>query len=124
MFVTVRAYKNGYHLPASELTLNVNQIVSFWDGTVRLNGVDETPVVYLDTVRTSGLVIAGTAAELRSHIQCGELAVFSGIPFQPKQRGDCTQPEECEFCGGYATNVESFDRDVHVCDQCSADSSR
>ena len=93
MFVTVMAYKNGYHRPASELTLNVNQIVSFCDGTVRLNGIDESPVVYLDTVRTSGLVIAGTAAELRSHIQCGELAVFSGISFQPKQRGAYEQPD-------------------------------
>lgn len=121
MFVTVMAYKNGYHLPPSELTLNAGNIVSFWDGTVRLNGVDETPVVYLDTVRTSGLVLTGTAAELRSHIQCGELAVFSSIPFQPKQRGDCEQPEECEFCGRDATKVESFDRAVHVCDQCSAE---
>ena len=92
-YLTVMAYKNGYHRPASELTLNVNQIVSFCDGTVRLNGIDESPVVYLDTVRTSGLVIAGTAAELRSHIQCGELAVFSGISFQPKQRGAYEQPD-------------------------------
>ena len=93
MFVTVMAYKNGYDLPPSELTLNVGHIVSFWDGTVRLNGVDETPVVYLDTVQKSGFVIAGTAAKLRSHIQCGELAVFSGIPFQPNQRGVYEQPD-------------------------------
>lgn len=28
---------------------------------------------------------------------------------------------ECEFCGEPATRVEKFDRDVHVCDQCSAE---
>lgn len=93
MFISVMAYKNGYHLPPIELVLNVDHIVSFWDGSVRLNGVDETPVVHLDTTRTSGFVVQGTASELKSRLQCEDVAVFSGIPFQPKHRGVYEQPD-------------------------------
>ena len=84
MFITVKCYKEGFHLPPSDLVLNVANIVAFWGGSVRLNGVDETPCVYLDTMRTSGFVIQGTVEDLKSHIESGELAVFSGIPFQPQ----------------------------------------
>jgi hypothetical protein len=64
MFVKVLSYHRGVSSPPVDLVLNVNQVVAFWGGSIRPDGVKEKPVVYLDTTQMKGVTIAGSVEDL------------------------------------------------------------
>ena len=67
-FIRVKSYLRGVSEPAEEMVLNAAHIVAFFQRHFN----DGTPYVYLDTVRQTGLYIAGTVDELMAKIE-GEL---------------------------------------------------
>lgn len=64
-FIRVRSYLNGPASPPSDLVLNVEHIVSFHAGLVKFDGTNDADCVYLDTIKTSGLIIEGTIDNLQ-----------------------------------------------------------
>jgi hypothetical protein len=63
-FLRTKCHLNGLLHEPKDICINVNQIVSFHAGSIRFDGVNESPVVYLDTTRTSGLIIPMSIDEL------------------------------------------------------------
>ncbi len=44
--------------------LNVEHIVALWGGSLRLDGVNDIPCVYLDTTQIKGVIVEGTLEEI------------------------------------------------------------
>jgi hypothetical protein len=59
-FIRVKSYLRGVSEPAEEMVINAEHIVAFFQRHFN----DGTPYVFLDTVRQTGLHIAGTVDEL------------------------------------------------------------
>jgi hypothetical protein len=85
-FISVKSYHRGVGSPPSDMVLNVDHVVSFWGGCMRLDGVQETPCVYIDTTQIKGVIIEGTVSQLADKLsgQCG-LTSFSSAKLDAKQ---------------------------------------
>jgi hypothetical protein len=63
-FIRVKMFRNGHNAPSVDTVFNVDQIVSFWAGTYRHDGVNATPCVYIDTTRSMCQMIDCSVDEL------------------------------------------------------------
>ena len=63
-FLRTKCYLNGLLREPEEMCFNVDHIVSFHSSSIRFDGVNESPVVYLDTTRGRGFIIPMSIDEL------------------------------------------------------------
>jgi hypothetical protein len=90
MFIKVSSYHRGVSSAPTDLVLNVDHIVAFWGGSIRTDGVNETPVVYLDTTQIKGVIIQGSVDNLLSRINAQRGKDIDGEKMGPSSG-------ECEF---------------------------
>jgi hypothetical protein len=69
MFIVVRAFMRGYDQPTVSMAINVDQIVTFREGSIKF-GPDkkERPICWMDTTRTFGIAIDCTLEQLHGEI--------------------------------------------------------